>query len=122
MSIESIFAEAKKIKVGSVEVEIKQVSFGDIPAVTEVFSLVFSKKDIKKSALELVEHNFEKAIGLIERLTDLKKESIERLSLEYSIQIITAILEENVTFFTQKVVPQIEGLQQKVTGLTKSKG
>ena len=124
MSLESIFVESKKIKVGNAEVAIKQVALGDLPRIAQIISKFLDKKNktTKEKILEIITQDFDSVIDLLKTLTDIPQEKIPNLNIAAIVSILSAIVEENAIFLLREVAPQLAELNKKITGLSKSKG
>ena len=61
----------------------------------------------------------DEATKICATLSSLSVEKIEELELDDAIQLFTAVIEVNRTFFTQKIKPQLDALL-KAAGMTSS--
>ena len=123
MSLESVFAISKKHIIGNMEVEIKQVSLGDIPLVLEVVSKLMSgkSKNTQENVMSLFQKDFHLVNEVFARLTSISQENVNKLNLAASIEIFTLVVEENKDFLLTTVPAAMERMSKGLSGLTKSK-
>lgn len=118
MSINDLFSEAKEVELRGVKIKIKQVSLGDLPVVTEVFSkLLDQKKSIQDNAIHLINKDFPLVLKIIAKLTDLDESALPQLSLDAALFVLTEIAKENASFLASRLKPQIENLNKEMSGL-----
>jgi uncharacterized protein YjaG (DUF416 family) len=122
--LDSIFAETKKVKYNEAEIEIKQISIGDIPTITKLvkYFTANKKSDLQTKVMSLVEEDFDLALDLFSRLTNISKENAQKLSLDATAFILSSVIKENADFFQRKVVPMVSRMIEETNGLLKSKG
>lgn len=124
MSLDTIFAESKKITIGNKEIEIKQVAVGDLPFAVKVLSKVYDgdkKTPVISKVTKLVSEDFPLVTNIIENLTSLNNEEIKKLNLAAAAQIVIAIAKENVDFLSLHLPSLQENLNVAMAGLNKSK-
>lgn len=124
MSLDTIFAESKKITIGNKEIEIKQVSVGDLPFAVKVLSKVYDgdkKTPVMTKVTKLVVDDFPLVTQLIQTLTSLTTEDIQKLNLAAAAHIVVAIAKENVDFLSSHLPSLQANLAEAMAGLNKSK-
>lgn len=119
--LKTIFSTDKEITVGESKVTIKQITLGDIPLITEIVGSVLDEKDIKAAIFKLLKEKFDDACTLITMLSSITEGEVKKLNLAAAATIISAILQENVTFLDQTLAPEIQKIKTLAAGLNKSK-
>lgn len=125
--LESIFAEAKTVKVGKVEVEIKQVSLGDIPLLVELYSSAqVEGKTLQESLIAFAKNpeGLQKLQKAIFALTNIEADKVQKLNMGGLIGIVAAVIKENVDFLQTHVMPQVQAVAatvKKADGSNQSK-
>lgn len=129
--IESLFSIDKEISFGKDKVKIKQIEFGSIPQIVNLVVNVLGEipdlKDKKQTGVLIARAmaaDFASVVNLLSQMTDLDEEKIKRMNLAATVKIFSVIIEENIDFLFQTVMPEVhrmvEGLN-KQAGFLKSK-
>lgn len=130
MELATIFGIEKDLVIGEATVKIKQVELGNLATVLDIIETIFEMKSKKapgtKEILSAVTNHFDKVLKLLEVTTDLGAENVKRLNVAAATLILSEVIKENSDFFSQKVVPLLQGIaetvQAKQPGPSKSKG
>lgn len=123
--------EAKIIKTSKGDVEIKTLETRQIRAAVKQLAKVRHLLGKNLESLDVKDLFIEQAdtiIALVAIMSDKSEEFIDSLPFDEAVIVATAVLETNVDFFIQKVLPLLTALVEKltdamgrgVTGLTPS--
>lgn len=104
--------ETRTVNVQGQEVEVKRIKVKQLSsvmaAITPFLYLLGDLKDSKTNAVDiapLLTHHTESALVLISLLCDKDRAWLDELEIDELIVIGSAVLEVNLDFFIQKVLP-----------------
>ena len=131
--LQKIIPEPILVIVDDETVEIKQIRVGQISQAMRIahpfyMKLKESKDGFKKTGSEeayafdiysLVMENADAILSMIALLCDKDEDWVNRLSLENLIALFSAIVEVNLDFFTQRVIPLLSELAMGVVARQK---
>lgn len=100
------------VKVGDEEIQIRALRVGQVSAVLYVIKplapqLAEYKKTGSVDVLSLVVENTPAVINLLAILLSKPKEWVEDLELDSMVKLVSAVLEVNLDFFIQRVLPSV---------------
>ena len=118
MSIESIFPIERSLTIADVDFKIREFQAREFPVVISLASKLsgVSQADIA----QLIETQTDDIFKLVAAITAHPKADIERLRPAVLLQLIEAIIEENLDFFVLQLPQTIQRLGSKVTGTMQS--
>lgn len=128
----TLFSEDKVIEIANTKIKIKQAETQHLPILFAIGEKVAgsignakSDIDIAAQIMGVLSKDFRLVTSLIENLSDIPKDKVGKLNLAASTLIIKNIVEVNIDFLHQHLVPILKDfkvLQEKYRGNEKSKG
>ena len=122
--LDTIFPQDRIVTIKDVEINIKPFKFGKLPQVfrtiepiAEIFQqLVKEEAGQLKLYSALIARGGDNVIELIVVGSGQERSWVCDLDLDEGIELLSAIVEVNSSFFIQKILPRLEQTLPKVTG------
>lgn len=113
--LEVLFPQGKTLNIQGQELTIKPFKFGKLPAVFKAmepiaglfFNLTVAGTNQISLISQLISEGGDNIMDLIVIGSGKTKEWVEELETEEGIDLLTAIIEVNFSFFTQKILPKL---------------
>lgn len=128
-NIEAAVGAPTPVIVQGVEIAINKIKMGQLSKVLQLMT-PFAESFIKKPAvmeeanyvlLQVFTNHTDNVLQLLELLTGQPKAWIESLDLDDGVFILTKVVEVNLDFFIQKLLPMLIGsLKSSVNGIEKA--
>lgn len=113
----AVVPEFRAFIIGGKEIPIRQINVGMLPAVLRAVQplagLLTKREQVDIKNLFLL--YADECLTLIAALSGQPRTWVDSLEIDQAIELFATLLEVNLDFFTQKVLPQLTGAMQKLT-------
>jgi hypothetical protein len=116
--LSTLFPSPRTVTISGVEFRVREFVAGEFPLVAALGSraIDFDAMGIGM----LLETESDRVFALVASVTGRKVDEIKQLPISVLVDLIAAIVEENVDFFVRRLPTAVRQLQERMTGLTQS--
>lgn len=119
--ISAVIPELKTISIAGKDVIIRAFRLGQLPAVIKaaqpIKSMLAYHKDKPLDLSAVFMAYASDCLNLMQAMSNLPREFIDALELDDGITLFSALLEANVDFFVQRILPTVPKLASQVRDL-----
>ena len=120
--LEVILPQGKQVTIQNANITITPFKFGELPRVfkaidpisTSLFSVVAKGGNQMNVISSIIAEGGDNILDLISIGSRKPREWVDTLEMDEGVELLAAILEVNVSFFVQKVLPQINNKLEAV--------
>ena len=116
--LDKIIPQTNEVTVGGKTIEIKTMKVKQLSATIKAiqpFAAAFKAGQGQVDMADIVMNNTDNVVDLVHILTGESKEFIEELGIDELIIVFTRLVEVNLDFFIQKVLPLLSGAMGRLT-------
>jgi hypothetical protein len=124
-SIEAIIPPIPKtLTIQGVEIPIRQMKLGQLPivlrAIQPIAGILMSQEGNPNSRADIPQlflHYSGDCLNVISALSGQSKAWVDELEIDEGVQLLSELLEVNIAFFVQRVLPLLLGEAQNLKGI-----
>lgn len=116
--LDKIIPQTNEVTVGGKTIEIKTMKVKQLSATIKAiqpFAAAFKAGQGQVDMADIVMNNTDNVVDLVHILTGESKEFIEELGIDELIIVFTRLVEVNLDFFIQKVLPLLSEAMGRLT-------
>lgn len=116
--LDKIIPQPNVVTVGGKDIEVKTMKVKQLSATIKAiqpFAAAFKAQRDSFDAAEIVMSHTDNVVDLVVILTGESKEFVEDLGIDELVIVFTKLVEVNLDFFIQKVLPLLSGAMGRLT-------